>query len=296
MSDKKNLDNIKKLREITGVGFSDCKSAILENNGDIEKSIESIKKNNPNQIILADGGSSDNTREIAKKYTNEVYLTEKGIWNQQKFALSKVKYKYIIQAEADHIYPEDFIQKFLLEFKESKLFGLQASLKCQLRRNFFEKGISLFYDIHQLNKGIKGTIGGPAIYKTADYIKEINLEGWNGYSIDTRRAEILKEKNLKVGLGNTEAYQYQELDFKTFYKKYFNYGKGDYIFYTKHKNEWSFNRKLKSIFHVFNRYVIDYPIKSFKIGKPYISIPYLWLSTIIRYSGWIYSIMKGIKI
>ena len=44
MSDKKNLDNIKKLREITGVGFSDCKSAILENNGDIEKSIELVKK------------------------------------------------------------------------------------------------------------------------------------------------------------------------------------------------------------------------------------------------------------
>ena len=28
MTDKKILDNIKKLREITGVGFSDCKIAI----------------------------------------------------------------------------------------------------------------------------------------------------------------------------------------------------------------------------------------------------------------------------
>ncbi len=267
----------------------------LNNAKDIEKSIFSIKKNNPNQIILVDGGSSDNTKEIAKKYTDEVYLTEKGIWKQQKFALSKVEYKYIIQAEADHIYPEDFIQKFLAEFQESKLFGLQASLKCVLKRNFFEKGISLFYDIHQLDKGIKETIGGPAIYKTADYIKKINLEGWNGYSIDTRRAEILREKNLKVGLGYTEAYQYQELNFKIFCKKYFNYGKGDSIFYAKHKNNWSFHRKLKSIFHVFNRYFIDYPIKSFKVGKPHIAIPYLWMSAMIRYSGWIYSIVKGIS-
>ena len=39
MSDKKNLENIKKLREITGVGFSDCKIAISENNGEIVKSI-----------------------------------------------------------------------------------------------------------------------------------------------------------------------------------------------------------------------------------------------------------------
>ena len=44
MTDKKILDNIKKLREITGVGFSDCKLAITKSNGDIEKSIEYLRK------------------------------------------------------------------------------------------------------------------------------------------------------------------------------------------------------------------------------------------------------------
>ena len=44
MSNKQTLDNIKKLREITGVGFKDCKLAIDENNGDIEKSIEYLRK------------------------------------------------------------------------------------------------------------------------------------------------------------------------------------------------------------------------------------------------------------
>ena len=40
MADKNNLENIKKLRDLTGVGFKDCKIAIDETNGDIEKSIE----------------------------------------------------------------------------------------------------------------------------------------------------------------------------------------------------------------------------------------------------------------
>ncbi len=44
MSNKETLENIKKLREITGVGFKDCKLAIDENNGDIEKSIEYLRK------------------------------------------------------------------------------------------------------------------------------------------------------------------------------------------------------------------------------------------------------------
>ena len=44
MSNTDLLKNIKKLRELTGVGFKDCKTAIEENNGDIEKSIEFLRK------------------------------------------------------------------------------------------------------------------------------------------------------------------------------------------------------------------------------------------------------------
>ena len=44
MSNKDLLNNVKKLRELTGVGFKDCKIAIEENNGDIEKSVEFLRK------------------------------------------------------------------------------------------------------------------------------------------------------------------------------------------------------------------------------------------------------------
>ena len=44
MSNKDLLDNIKKLREMTGVGFKDCKIALDESKGNIEKSIEFLRK------------------------------------------------------------------------------------------------------------------------------------------------------------------------------------------------------------------------------------------------------------
>ena len=44
MSNKDLLNNVKKLREITGVGFKDCKIALEENSGDIEKSVEFLRK------------------------------------------------------------------------------------------------------------------------------------------------------------------------------------------------------------------------------------------------------------
>jgi len=44
MSSDNLLEKVKQLRELTGVGFKDCKTAIDENNGDIEKSIEYLRK------------------------------------------------------------------------------------------------------------------------------------------------------------------------------------------------------------------------------------------------------------
>jgi elongation factor Ts len=44
MSNKDLLNNIKKLRELTSVGFKDCKLAIDECGGNIEKSIEFLRK------------------------------------------------------------------------------------------------------------------------------------------------------------------------------------------------------------------------------------------------------------
>ena len=44
MSSKDLLDSVKKLREVTGVGFKDCKLAVDESNGDLEKAIEFLRK------------------------------------------------------------------------------------------------------------------------------------------------------------------------------------------------------------------------------------------------------------
>ena len=61
MSSDYILDKVKKLRELTGVGFKDCKNAIDKCNGDIEKSVEFLrikgiaKANKKMERVAADG-------------------------------------------------------------------------------------------------------------------------------------------------------------------------------------------------------------------------------------------------
>ena len=61
MSSDNLLEKVKKLREITGVGFKDCKIAIDENKGDIDKAIDFLRKkgiakaNKKMERVAADG-------------------------------------------------------------------------------------------------------------------------------------------------------------------------------------------------------------------------------------------------
>ena len=76
MSSKDLLNNIKKLREMTGVGFKDCKLALDESNGNIDKSIEFLRKKG---IAKASSKMSRTASEglcLLKEKNGEVSLIE----------------------------------------------------------------------------------------------------------------------------------------------------------------------------------------------------------------------------
>ena len=71
-----SLDNIKKLRELTGVGFKDCKIAIDENNGDIEKSIEYLRKKGIAKASKKMGRTAADGLVVLSKNDKEISIIE----------------------------------------------------------------------------------------------------------------------------------------------------------------------------------------------------------------------------
>ena len=76
MPDKNFLENVKKLRELTGVGFKDCKIAIDENNGDIEKSIEFLRKKGIAKASKKMSRSASEGLVLVEENNGEVSLIE----------------------------------------------------------------------------------------------------------------------------------------------------------------------------------------------------------------------------
>jgi elongation factor Ts len=76
MSNKDLLDNIKKLREMTGVGFKDCKLALDETNGDIEKSIEFLRKKGIAKASKKMNRTASEGLALVKEEKGEISLIE----------------------------------------------------------------------------------------------------------------------------------------------------------------------------------------------------------------------------
>ncbi len=105
MSTENILDKVKKLRELTGVGFKDCKKAIDENNGDIEKSIEFLRKK---------GIAKANKRMEKIAADGLVCISEK----ENSFAIIEVN------SETDFVAKNDEFIKFVEEISKLSLLNL----------------------------------------------------------------------------------------------------------------------------------------------------------------------------
>lgn len=246
----------------------------------------------PSCLIVSDGGSTDQTAAIAKKYTENVVISQPGFIHQFNSAKSLFIYDKTLWIEGDHRFPSNFIPDIINEFKNSDFDALQGSLKCINKNNYWEKGYAYFYEIHQRIKGPKNIVSGPLLWKTTilfDVMQEQNQEA--GFASDTQSAEIFKKKGYKGGLANTFAYQVQSLNKTSLKSKMNKYGNGDFIFYSTNSPNWSLRRKMKSILHPFVQYSIGYAFLSFREFK-WKYIPFFVYLTYWRYLGWIKSALK----
>ena len=76
MTNKDILNSVKKLRELTGVGFKDCKIAIEENGGDIQKSVEFLRKKGIAKASKKMGRNASEGLALVHTHDDEVAVIE----------------------------------------------------------------------------------------------------------------------------------------------------------------------------------------------------------------------------
>ena len=163
MSQSKNLENVKKLREITGVGFKDCKNALDETNGDLDKSVEYLRKKG---IAKASKKMSRTAADgLVLIHQNNNKITALEINSETDFVAKNKDFIVFCKevSEINHNNKGDLEKTKIAKMKNNKtveesLINLISKIgeKITLRRSkhFDEKGKNFYYVHNSLEKNI----------------------------------------------------------------------------------------------------------------------------------------------
>ena len=186
MSNKDLLDSIKKLREMTGVGFNDCKIALDESKGDIEKSVEFLRKKGIAKASKKMSRTASEGLALVKEYNGQISIIE--INSETDFVAKNQDFINFCKELSDINFSSKGNLEILQETKmandipvKDNLVNLIAKIgeKITIRRtNFFNNssGTNYFY----VHSAIEKNIG--------KIISVVKLDG------------IIKGKNDEIGL------------------------------------------------------------------------------------------------
>ena len=164
MSNKVLLDNIKRLREMTGVGFKDCKLALDETKGDIEKSIEFLRKKGIAKASKKMSRTASEGLALVKENDGKISLIEINsetdfVAKNQDFInfckeLSEINFK--VKSNLNDLKKSKMANGIIVE---DNLVNLIAKIgeKITIRRsNYFDNssGKNFFYVHSAIEKGI----------------------------------------------------------------------------------------------------------------------------------------------
>jgi len=186
MSNKDLLDNIKKLRELTGVGFKDCKIALDESKGDIEKSIEFLRKKGIAKASKKMSRTASEGLALVKEIDGNVSIIEINsetdfvAKNKDFINFCKELSELNFEAKSDLNKLNETSMKNGISVKDN-LVSLIAKIgeKITIRRaNFFDNsnGKNFFYVHSALEKGIGKII---SIVKIDGVVKDKNEDFGN---------------------------------------------------------------------------------------------------------------------
>jgi glycosyltransferase involved in cell wall biosynthesis len=102
----------------------------LQEGNYIGETLSVLAKSSKNlEIIVVDGGSNDETVDIAKKFTDKVYVfNERGIGRARNHGACKASGDILIFMDADVQPSTDFVEKILSAFRDRNVVGVTCNV------------------------------------------------------------------------------------------------------------------------------------------------------------------------
>lgn len=174
----------------------------------IGECLKSVQRDNPAEIIVVDGNSSDRTVEIASEFTDRIYSDAgKGLGYARQLGAEQATQEYIAYVDSDIVLTDGALATMLAEFQGSGYISLHAQVSPDTRcSNYWEWAQNQHAQLSQSH--LKEYIG----MLTCIFRREVVLkygfdlsEKW----LDDQDLELrLRKEGHKFGTSSAVVYRY----------------------------------------------------------------------------------------
>lgn len=240
----------------------------------IEKSIRAIQACAPDELIVVDGGSTDDTVAIAERLGTRVIRSGgKGLAPDRQLGADHAMHDLVAFIDADHRPAPDALESLQKDMLEFGLDVVQAGVGIE-DNGFWNRAEHDAMVVFQHQPGPRKQMIGvaPTLYRRevlqAVRFDELNKEQSDDADLFKR---IVDTGRFTFGIGRTIVPQYHHPEFSDYMGKFRWYGRRDAEFIRTHPD-----RAHSMLFHLFFRYPVWRPIKAVLMGRPRAAI-YFWV-------------------
>jgi glycosyltransferase involved in cell wall biosynthesis len=184
----------------------------------IEGCLSSVRAQNPAEIIVVDGNSTDETLEITRRYTDRIYSDNgKGKTFARQIGAEQSTQEYIAYIDSDVVLAEGALETMLAEFRDSGNISISArQLSGTAHPSYWEwAGWQ-----HQLYSHIRR--GHQYLATMACLLRRETILTYEfdfspgGYVDDTLLELRLKKEGYTFGVSSAVAYHNHDVNFRDF--------------------------------------------------------------------------------
>lgn len=202
--------------------------------------LESVARNNPSEIIVIDGNSTDETTRIAREYTDKVYSDEgRGIAYARQLGAEKAVDEYVSYIDSDVILPENTLAQMLEELREKGYAGIHAQIISPESRSYWEWAEDQHFRMRFNKEGERDLIGAITVLYEKDTILKYKFDpffDFYGAPEDGDLSRRLRKDGLKLGISSAFAYHQHRASTRSFVRQRVAYGKGSVQAFRRYKS------------------------------------------------------------
>ena len=193
----------------------------------IKDCLMSVVKNNPAEIIVIDGSSSDKTVTIAEEFgVRIITLGRIGLGNSRQIGIISTTLPYIAIVDADDRLMPDCLKILYNELIDNNFDAIQANNQPFENTTYWQKGWGLNIGLNCNSVGTTNMVGRPALYVT-DAIVKVGFDPFfTFFAEDTSLSILFEKQGYRQGIGTGISKRIHATTFQESKMKWISYGRG----------------------------------------------------------------------